>query len=111
MQIYADVIGLTHPGECIQTNSCAWFCHVWSCRCRCSIWVATIAFMMPLSKMGALKDIVYKPIPENQAIYEKLYAEYVILHDYFGRGENDVMKRLKAIKASSEVKTCSSDTE
>lgn len=49
-------------------------------------------------KMGRLKDEVYRPIPENQAIYDKLYAEYVLLHDYFGRGENDVMKRLRAIR-------------
>jgi L-ribulokinase len=49
-------------------------------------------------KMGKLKDTVYKPIPENQTIYDKLYAEYVTLHDYFGRGENDVMKRLRAIR-------------
>jgi L-ribulokinase len=32
-------------------------------------------------------------------VYDKLFAEYVRLHDYFGRGENDVMKRLKKIKA------------
>ncbi|NLF50738.1 MAG: ribulokinase [Leptolinea sp.] len=51
--------------------------------------------------MAAIKDIVYKPNPENQKIYEKLYQEYVLLHDYFGRGANDVMKRLKAIKVST----------
>ncbi|NMB59000.1 MAG: ribulokinase [Chloroflexi bacterium] len=51
--------------------------------------------------MAAVKDVVYKPIPENQKVYEKLYQEYVLLHDYFGRGANDVMKRLKAIKASA----------
>ncbi len=28
----------------------------------------------------------------------KLFAEYQKLHDYFGRGANDVMKRLKALK-------------
>lgn len=39
-----------------------------------------------------------KPIPANVAIYEKLYQEYSTLHDYFGRGANDVMKRLKAMK-------------
>lgn len=50
--------------------------------------------------MGKVKDIIYKPIPENVEIYEKLYAEYKTLHDYFGRGENDVMKRLKEIKKS-----------
>lgn len=50
--------------------------------------------------MGKLKDVVYTPIPENVAVYDKLYAEYSILHDYFGRGGNDVMKRLKKIKKS-----------
>ena len=29
---------------------------------------------------------------------ERLYAEYMRLHDYFGRGENDVMKTLHAIR-------------
>ncbi|MCI0709565.1 MAG: ribulokinase [Chloroflexi bacterium] len=49
-------------------------------------------------KMGKLKEETFKPIPENQAVYDRLYAEYVRLHDYFGRGENDVMKRLRAIR-------------
>ena len=48
--------------------------------------------------MGKLKDVVYTPIPENVEVYNKLFAEYKQLHDYFGRGGNDVMKRLKAIK-------------
>ena len=52
--------------------------------------------------MAHLKEEVYLPNPENQKIYEKLYQEYVILHDYFGRGENDVMKRLKTIKAEAK---------
>ncbi len=51
--------------------------------------------------MAHLKDEVYLPNPENQKAYEKLYAEYVTLHDYFGRGANDVMKRLKNIKAEA----------
>jgi len=52
--------------------------------------------------MAHLKLETYQPIPENQEIYDKLFAEYLRLHDYFGRGENDVMKTLKKIKA--EVK-------
>jgi len=51
--------------------------------------------------MAHLKDESYLPNPENQKAYEKLYAEYVILHDYFGRSANDVMKRLKEIKRTS----------
>ncbi len=51
------------------------------------------------ANMAHLKDETYRPIAENRAIYDRLYREYVILHDYFGRGENDVMKRLKALRA------------
>ncbi|MBI4790876.1 MAG: ribulokinase [Chloroflexi bacterium] len=51
--------------------------------------------------MARLRDECYSPIPEHTAVYDRLYAEYVTLHDYFGRGENDVMKRLKAIKAEA----------
>jgi L-ribulokinase len=51
--------------------------------------------------MAHLNDEAYIPNSENQDVYEKLYAEYVRLHDYFGRGENDVMKRLKNIKAEA----------
>ncbi len=49
-------------------------------------------------KMGKLKAEVVSPIPANQAVYDKLYAEYKALYDYFGRGANDVMKRLKKIR-------------
>ena len=50
--------------------------------------------------MAHLRDELYIPNPEHQAVYDQLYAEYVRLHDYFGRGENDVMKRLKSLKVS-----------
>lgn len=49
--------------------------------------------------MGKVKDEFYTPIAENSALYDALYSEYATLHDYFGRGENDVMKRLKALKS------------
>lgn len=49
-------------------------------------------------KMTKLKEEIYKPNPENVDIYEELYQEYVRLMNYFGRGGNDVMKRLKGIK-------------
>lgn len=51
--------------------------------------------------MARLRDDHYTPNPAAQAVYNKLYAEYVQLHDYFGRGGNDVMKRLKVIKAEA----------
>ncbi len=51
--------------------------------------------------MGKVRDEVFTPIPENVEAYKKLYAEYKKLHDYFGRGENNVMKRLKTMKANA----------
>lgn len=54
-------------------------------------------------KMSNVREEYYKPIPENVAVYKKLYAEYKQLHDYFGRGGNDVMKRLKKIKAEARA--------
>ena len=51
--------------------------------------------------MGKVEERTYKPIPENVEAYSKLYAEFKILHDYFGKGTNNVMKRLKKIKAEA----------
>jgi L-ribulokinase len=55
-----------------------------------------------VKNMTRLKDEFYRPIPENVKVYNKLFAEYLRLHDYFGRGENFVMKTLKRIR--DEVK-------
>jgi len=41
----------------------------------------------------------YRPDPEASAVYDELHREYRTLHDYFGRGSNDVMKTLKKIRA------------
>ena len=54
--------------------------------------------------MGGVKERSFQPVEENQRVYDQLYAEYSILHDYFGRGENNVMKRLKKIKAEQIAK-------
>lgn len=51
-------------------------------------------------QMARLQDKVYIPNPKHVEAYNQLYKEYKILHDYFGQGENDVMKRLKAIKSA-----------
>jgi L-ribulokinase len=49
-------------------------------------------------KMGKVSEEIVAPIPENTAAYDRLYAEYKLLYDYFGRGSNDAMKRLKNLK-------------
>ena len=46
--------------------------------------------------MGRLDRGRYVPIPANVEAYDRLYDEYRTLHDYFGRGANEVMHRLKA---------------
>lgn len=53
--------------------------------------------------MARLKDLVYEPIAENVAVYDLLYREYVRLHDYFGRGGNDVMKTLRRLRAQAST--------
>ncbi|MBQ3183992.1 MAG: ribulokinase [Clostridia bacterium] len=47
--------------------------------------------------MGKLKDITYKPNPDNRGIYDALYEEFCRLYDYFGR-ENDTMNNIKLYK-------------
>ena len=53
--------------------------------------------------MARLKERVFEPIPENRAVYDVLFREYVRLHDYFGRGENDVMKVLKGLRTQARA--------
>jgi L-ribulokinase len=48
--------------------------------------------------MGRSNQGVYQPNEGRAQKYDALFAEYQKLHDYFGRGANDVMKRLKHIK-------------
>jgi L-ribulokinase len=52
-------------------------------------------------KMARLKKETFRPIAAQQAAYERLYDEYRALYDEFGRGANDVMKRLKRIRAEA----------
>ena len=54
--------------------------------------------MKPQKNLERFAIEVYKPNPDNVAVYDKLYQEYKTLHKYFGTGENDVMKRLNKIR-------------
>ena len=53
------------------------------------------------SEMGGIQERIYRPEAAAHAVYEQLYREYEMLHDFFGRGGNDVMKRLKKIKSEA----------
>ena len=91
MQIYADVTGLP-----LSTIGSAQGPALGS-----AIHAAVAAGAYPdvyaaSEAMGRLDRGRFAPIPENVAAYNALYDDYRTLHDYFGRGANDVMHRLKA---------------
>lgn len=45
--------------------------------------------------MGKVNRAVYTPDESAADAYDALYEEYSALHDYFGRGGNEIMHRLK----------------
>ena len=49
-------------------------------------------------KMAHLREGAYEPIEANRQVYETLFAEYVRLHDLFGRGGDPAMKTLKRLR-------------
>lgn len=51
--------------------------------------------------MGRVKDQSYKPIPEHARQYARLYQDYKQLAEYFGSTENQMMKRLKHMRAQA----------
>ncbi len=55
-------------------------------------------------QMARVQKLTFKPHGHCHEIYNRLYADYRTLHDYFGREANDVMKRLKALKREIALK-------
>jgi L-ribulokinase len=49
-------------------------------------------------RMARLGEERYVPNPADKDDYDELYGEYLRLHDLFGRGGNDAMKRLRALQ-------------
>jgi L-ribulokinase len=93
MQIYADV--LRRPVSVIGSEQ--------GSALGSAIHAAVAAGAYPdvaaaAAAMGRLTHEAYRPDPARADVYDELYAEYVRLHDYFGRGENQVMYRLRAIR-------------
>lgn len=99
MQIYADVTGRpikvarTHQGGALGAAM-----HGAVAAGAAAGGYATI--VEAARHMAGLRADQYEPNPDAKQVYDQLYAEYVTLHDYFGRGANDVMKRLKNLKAA-----------
>jgi L-ribulokinase len=104
MQIYADVTGRE-----MKISRSAQSCALGAC-----IAGAVVAgkkaggyddFADAQSAMCGIKDVTYKPKPENHKVYHKLYTLYKQLHDAFGLQEwsgklANVMKDLLNIKDS-----------
>lgn len=95
MQIYADVTGREIK--------------VASSRQASALGAAMFGTLAAGSKLGGYDSIEeaaahmascegknYIPNQENVAVYNRLFAEYKKLHDYFGQKNNRVMERLKA---------------
>ena len=53
--------------------------------------------------MGSRGPVVYTPVEEDAKVYDRLYEEYVALHDWFGRGGNEVMRRLRALRREATL--------
>jgi L-ribulokinase len=53
--------------------------------------------------MGSRQPDAYTPNSANADAYDALYADYVRLHDHFGRGGDDVMHRLRRPRASEAL--------
>jgi L-ribulokinase len=97
MQIYADVTGREIKlAEQLQTCSALGSAmHAAVAAGREGGGYGTIA--EAAAHMAHVQKLTYHPKAENHAIFNRLFKEYQTLHDYFGRGQNDVMKRLKAL--------------
>ena len=49
--------------------------------------------------MGGVSGKAYEPNGAAHAVYAEIYEQYLALHDLFGRGGLDVMKKLRTIRA------------
>ena len=101
MQIYADVTGRPNRRRGHAPGRRAGFGDVRRGGRRESGGRLRFHRARPRSTWHRCEDESYTPNPDAKAVYDQLFAEYVTLHDYFGRGANDVMKRLKLLKAQA----------
>jgi L-ribulokinase len=53
--------------------------------------------------MGSLIPDAYLPDEERSRVYDALFAEYLHLHDHFGRGGNDVLHRLRDLRLAAHT--------
>lgn len=98
MQIYADVTGKEiKVADTVQTAAfgAAMFGAVAAGKERGGFG----SIVEAAEAIARVREETFKPIEANVRVYDQLYKEYKGLHDYLGRGENGVLKRLKALKS------------
>lgn len=54
--------------------------------------------------MGSKQENVYQPDEQRGKEYDVLFEEYTRLHDYFGRGGDDIMHRLRQLRHDARDK-------
>ena len=54
--------------------------------------------------MGKVHASVYVPDPVAAKAYDALYEEDRVLHDYFGRGTNDVLHPLRDLRVEARAR-------
>ena len=96
MQIYADVLGLP-----IKVSRCTQAPALGSAVYAAAAAGAETGYRDVFEAVENMYDrvyICYTPDEKHREAYEKLYGEYVLLHDYFGRGGNSIMERLYGMR-------------
>lgn len=97
VQVYADVI--KRPVRiCGTTQACATGAAILGIAAAGEKASGYADMQAAARAIGKIRPEVYTPNPDNTDAYDALYADYKTLCDYFGRGANDVMKRLNHLR-------------
>ncbi|WP_307869169.1 ribulokinase [Nocardiopsis sp. B62] len=105
LQVYADV--LNRPLRVVDTEH--------SCAVGAAIHAAVAAGAHPdvhaaSEAMGRVRADTVDPDPKRAATYDSLFAIYTELHDHFGRGGSDSLRRLRALRGAAFTTGASSDS-
>jgi L-ribulokinase len=105
MQIYADVTG-REMQVARSAQACALGAAVAAAVCAGKAAGGHDSFEAAQAAMTGVKDVVYKPIAANHAVYNRLFALYKQLHDAFGGVKTadmgNVMKELLKIQKEQQ---------
>jgi len=97
MQVYADVTG--RPLRIVRSGqACALGAAILGAVAAGSTGGGYDDLAEAVARMGGVKERAYTPNAQAHAVYSALYAEWDRLHDYFGRGENNVLKKLRSLR-------------